>query len=63
MRFGINSLLFTETFDERDLPLLERCREFGLDVHAASDDGLRRSSCTVAPNRSAPSIDDRGAQQ
>ena len=32
MRFGINSLLFTETFDERDLPLLERCREFGFDV-------------------------------
>jgi len=32
MRFGINSLLFTETFDESDLPLLERCREFGFDV-------------------------------
>jgi D-psicose/D-tagatose/L-ribulose 3-epimerase len=32
MRFGINSLLFTETFDERDLPLLERCRELGFDV-------------------------------
>jgi D-psicose/D-tagatose/L-ribulose 3-epimerase len=32
MRFGINSLLFTETFDERDLPLLERCSEFGFDV-------------------------------
>jgi D-psicose/D-tagatose/L-ribulose 3-epimerase len=32
MRFGINSLLFTETFDEGDLPLLERCRELGFDV-------------------------------
>lgn len=32
MRFGINSLLFTDTFDERDLPLLERCRELGFDV-------------------------------
>jgi D-psicose/D-tagatose/L-ribulose 3-epimerase len=32
MRFGINSLLFTETFDEGDLTLLERCRELGFDV-------------------------------
>jgi D-psicose/D-tagatose/L-ribulose 3-epimerase len=32
MRFGINSLLFTETFDERDLPLLERCCALGFDV-------------------------------
>jgi D-psicose/D-tagatose/L-ribulose 3-epimerase len=32
MRFGINSLLFTDTFDEGDLPLLERCRELGFDV-------------------------------
>jgi D-psicose/D-tagatose/L-ribulose 3-epimerase len=32
VRFGINSLLFTDTFDEGDLPLLERCRELGFDV-------------------------------
>lgn len=32
MRFGITALLFSETFDEGDLPLLERCREFGFDV-------------------------------
>lgn len=32
MRFGVNSLLFTDTFEERDLPLLEHCRELGFDV-------------------------------
>lgn len=32
MRFGINSLLFTDTFVERDLGLFERVREMGFDV-------------------------------
>lgn len=32
MKFGIHSLLFTETFLEKDLPLLERCREMGFDA-------------------------------
>lgn len=32
MRFGVNSFLFTDTFNERDLPLLERSRELGFDV-------------------------------
>ena len=32
MRFGINSLLFTDTFNEGDLPLLERCRNLGFEV-------------------------------
>ena len=32
MRFGINSLLFTDTFLEQDLPLLDRCRALGFDL-------------------------------
>lgn len=32
MRFGINSLLFSDTFLESDLPLLEHCRELGFDT-------------------------------
>lgn len=36
MRFGINSLLFTDTFEERDLPLLEKCRSLGFDVFEIS---------------------------
>lgn len=32
MRFGINSLLFTDTFLEKDLPLLEHCRSLGFDT-------------------------------
>ena len=32
MRFGINSLNFTDTFLEQDLPLLDRCRGLGFDV-------------------------------
>jgi len=32
MRFGIHSLLFKETFVERDLPLLDRCRRLGFDA-------------------------------
>lgn len=32
MKFGINSLLFTDTFLESDVPLLEHCRELGFDT-------------------------------
>ena len=32
MKFGIHSLLFTETFLEKDLPLLERCKNMGFDA-------------------------------
>lgn len=32
MKFGINSLLFTDTFLEKDVPLLEHCRELGFDT-------------------------------
>lgn len=32
MRFGVNSLLFTDTFLERDLALLDRTRSMGFDV-------------------------------
>jgi D-psicose/D-tagatose/L-ribulose 3-epimerase len=32
MQFGIHSLLFTETFVEEDLPLLDRCKEMGFDA-------------------------------
>jgi len=32
MQFGIHSLLFTETFIEKDLPLLEKCKEMGFDA-------------------------------
>ena len=32
MKFGIHSLLFTETFLEKDLPLLDKCKGLGFDV-------------------------------
>ena len=32
MKFGIHSLLFTETFLEKDLPLLEKCKQLGFDA-------------------------------
>jgi len=32
MEFGIHSLLFTETFLEKDLPLLEKCKKLGFDA-------------------------------
>ena len=32
MRFGINSLNFTDTFLESDLPLFDKCRALGFDV-------------------------------
>ncbi len=32
MKFGVNSLLFTDTFLESDLPLLEYCRTLGFDT-------------------------------
>jgi D-psicose/D-tagatose/L-ribulose 3-epimerase len=32
MKFGIHSLLFTETFLEKDLPLLARCKNMGFDA-------------------------------
>ena len=32
MKFGIHSLLFTETFVEKDLPLLEKCKRLGFDA-------------------------------
>lgn len=32
MKFGIHSLLFTETFIDKDLALLERCKEMGFDA-------------------------------
>ena len=36
MRFGINSLLFTDTFNDSDLPLLEHVRELGFEVFEVS---------------------------
>jgi D-psicose/D-tagatose/L-ribulose 3-epimerase len=32
MQFGIHSLLFTETFIEKNLPLLEKCKAMGFDA-------------------------------
>jgi D-psicose/D-tagatose/L-ribulose 3-epimerase len=32
MKFGIHSLLFTETFLDKDLPLLDRCRKMGFEA-------------------------------
>ena len=32
MKFGIHSLLFSETFTERDLPLLQKAKEMGFDA-------------------------------
>ena len=32
MLFGIHSLLFNETFTERDLPLLDKCKKLGFDA-------------------------------
>ena len=32
MQFGIHSLLFTETFLDKDLPLLDKCKAMGFDV-------------------------------
>jgi D-psicose/D-tagatose/L-ribulose 3-epimerase len=32
MKFGIHSLLFTETFLDKDLPLLDRCRNMGFEA-------------------------------
>ena len=32
MKFGIHSLLFTETFLEKDLPLLEKCKNLGFEA-------------------------------
>lgn len=32
MKFGIHTLLFTETFIDKDLPLLDRCKEMGFDA-------------------------------
>jgi len=32
MKFGIHSLLFTETFLQKDLPLLEKCKRMGFDA-------------------------------
>jgi len=32
MRFGIHSLLFRETFVEKDLPLLDKCKNMGFDA-------------------------------
>ncbi|MGD0200040.1 MAG: sugar phosphate isomerase/epimerase family protein [Bryobacteraceae bacterium] len=32
MQFGIHTLLFNETFVERDLPLLEKCKRMGFDA-------------------------------
>ncbi|NQT25286.1 sugar phosphate isomerase/epimerase [candidate division KSB1 bacterium] len=32
MKFGIHSLLFNETFVEKDLPVLEKCRNMGFDA-------------------------------
>jgi D-psicose/D-tagatose/L-ribulose 3-epimerase len=32
MKFGVNSLLFTDTFLEKDLPLLEHCHTLGFDT-------------------------------
>jgi D-psicose/D-tagatose/L-ribulose 3-epimerase len=32
MQFGIHSLLFTETFVDKDLPLLDKCKQMGFDA-------------------------------
>jgi D-psicose/D-tagatose/L-ribulose 3-epimerase len=32
MIFGIHSLLFNETFVEKDLPVLDKCKEMGFDA-------------------------------
>jgi D-psicose/D-tagatose/L-ribulose 3-epimerase len=32
MKFGIHSLLFKETFVEKDLPVLDKCRKMGFDA-------------------------------
>ena len=32
MQFGIHSLLFNETFVDKDLPLLDKCRRMGFDA-------------------------------
>jgi D-psicose/D-tagatose/L-ribulose 3-epimerase len=32
MKFGIHSLLFNETFVEKDLPVLDKCRKMGFDA-------------------------------
>ena len=32
MQFGIHTLLFTETFVEKDLPLLDKCKRMGFDA-------------------------------
>ncbi len=32
MLFGIHSLLFNETFTEKDLPLLDKCKGLGFDA-------------------------------
>ena len=32
MKFGIHSLLFSETFGERDLPLFDKARAMGFDA-------------------------------
>ena len=32
MKFGIHSLLFNETFVEKDLPVLDKCKSLGFDV-------------------------------
>lgn len=32
MKFGIHSMLFSETFVEKDLPVLDKCRKMGFDV-------------------------------
>jgi D-psicose/D-tagatose/L-ribulose 3-epimerase len=32
MKFGIHSLLFRETFVDKDLPLLDRCKQMGFDA-------------------------------
>ena len=32
MEFGIHSLLFTETFLDKDLPLLDKCKGMGFDA-------------------------------
>ena len=32
MKFGIHSLLFSETFTDRELPLLDKAKEMGFDA-------------------------------
>ena len=32
MKFGIHSMLFNETFIDKDLPLLDRCKKLGFDA-------------------------------